>query len=91
MTHDIRPFADEHRAWTRALLAERWAGPRIVTRGHVHPADLLPGFVAHMEDRPAGLVTYHLSGDRCEIVSLDSTAEGGGPGPNPLAAPGAPG
>lgn len=77
---DVRPLADGDRDWARALLAERWAGPRIVTRGRVHEADRLPGFVAHVDGRPAGLLTYRPAGDDCEIVSLDATAEGCGVG-----------
>ncbi len=77
---DIRPLEDDQRGWARALLAERWAGPRIVTRGRVHRADLLAGFVAHADGNPSGLVTYRLAGEACEIVSLDSLAEGRGIG-----------
>ena len=80
MKHDIQPFTDEHRAWARALLTKSWAAPRVVTRGRLHQADLLPGFVAHVDDRPVGLATYHISGDGCELVTLDSTAPGGGIG-----------
>jgi hypothetical protein len=85
--HDILPFADEHRAWDRALLTERRAGSRVMIRGHHHQADLLPGFVAHVGDRPVGLVACHVSGDRCEIASLTSTAEEGGIGTAPATRP----
>ena len=41
-----------------------------------HPVDL-PGFVAELDGNVAGLVTFHIAGDRiagdvCEIVTLDS-------------------
>jgi ribosomal protein S18 acetylase RimI-like enzyme len=80
MTHDIRPFTDEHRTWARALLAGNWGAARVVTRGRLHQADLLPGFVACVDGRPVGLATYRISGDACELVTLDSNSEGGGIG-----------
>jgi len=62
------------------LLQEWWAGPKIMTRGKVHYADKLPGFVAVQEERPAGLVTYRIDGTGCEIVTMNSLAEGKGIG-----------
>lgn len=76
----IRPLGDTDRQWVASLLGKRWASPRIVTRGRVHQADRLPGFIAEVEDRPAGLLTYCIEGDACEIVSLDSLIEGMGIG-----------
>lgn len=35
---------------------------------------------------PVGLVTFHIAGDGCEIVSLDSPREGVGVGSAPIAA-----
>ena len=46
-----------------------------MTRGQVHQADRLPGFVAELDGRPAGLLTYHLGERECEVVSLDSLRE----------------
>jgi GNAT superfamily N-acetyltransferase len=62
------------------LLEERWGSPRIVTRGRVHDADRLPGFVAVSRDQPIGLSTHHIVKDECELVSLDSLAEKRGVG-----------
>jgi ribosomal protein S18 acetylase RimI-like enzyme len=77
---EIRPFAPEHRDWARALLAERWGSARIVTRGRLHQADALPGFIALADGRPAGLVTYLVEGDACEVVTLDACESGAGVG-----------
>jgi GNAT superfamily N-acetyltransferase len=62
------------------LLEEHWHGPRIVTRGRVHQADRLPGFVAEERRQPVGLVTYHIEQSQCEVVSLNSLREGMGIG-----------
>ncbi len=76
----IRPLGEADRRWAARLLGERWASPRIVTRGRVHQADRLPGFIAEVDGRPAGLLTYCIKGEACEIVSLDSLIEGTGIG-----------
>jgi GNAT superfamily N-acetyltransferase len=62
------------------VLAERWHSPRIVTRGRIHQADELPGFVAETVAGLMGLVTYRCEADQCEIVSLDSLVERRGVG-----------
>ncbi len=76
----IRPINKEDRTWVKNLLEEWWAGPKIVTRGRVHYADNLPGFVATLGGKPAGLVTYRIYGNECEIVTMNSLVEGRGIG-----------
>jgi len=36
----------------------------------------LPGFIAEVDNRPVGLLTYHVEDDQCEVVSLNSLREG---------------
>ncbi|HUU44668.1 MAG TPA: GNAT family N-acetyltransferase, partial [Acidobacteriota bacterium] len=76
----IRNARNSDRAWMAALLRERWGSTRIVTRGCVHDADRLSGFVAETGGKPIGLATYRLAADACEIVSLDSLRQGIGVG-----------
>lgn len=76
----IMPRNDGNRSWARSLLIERWQDVVIVTRGIAHRADELPAFAAELESRLAGLITFRISGDECEIVSLDSTQERRGVG-----------
>jgi GNAT superfamily N-acetyltransferase len=68
------------RAWVTNLLKEWWAGPVIITRGKIHQADQLPGFVAIQKEKPIGLITYKIIGEQCEIISLNSLLEGKGAG-----------
>lgn len=82
----IQSIQEELRTWVRNTLTKRWESAQIVTRGIVHQADQLPGFIAWLEGMPAGLVTYHVSGKACEIVSLDSLVEGRGIGSALIAA-----
>jgi GNAT superfamily N-acetyltransferase len=46
----------------------------------IHQAVQLPGFVAFINNMPAGLVTYHIVSQEFELVTLDSLAEGRGVG-----------
>ncbi len=66
------PIDLRDRAWVASLLEQRWKSTRVVTRGVVHQADTLPGFIARLEELPQGLVTCNIVGTECEIVSLDS-------------------
>jgi len=76
----IRPSNEGDKAWVSSLLEELWGSTSIVTRGKIHKTAELPGFLAIQENVPVGVVTYHLDGKDCEIVSLNSTIEGMGIG-----------
>jgi GNAT superfamily N-acetyltransferase len=82
----IRPKTEADVPAIRALLAARWHGPRIVTRGRVHQADALPALTAESAGQLVGLATYRIDADACELVSLDSLVEGRGIGAALLAA-----
>lgn len=68
------------RGWVESTLRERWGSTRIASRGRLHDAALLPGFVAELGGERAGLLTYRLDGDELEVVTLDSLVEGRGIG-----------
>jgi len=46
---------------------------RVVSRGRMHQADQLPGFLGLHEQEPAALLTYHIAGDELEVVTLHAT------------------
>ena len=71
----IRSLEKEDKPWVAGLLEEWWAGPQVVTRGRLHLADGLPGFIAIMDRQPAGLITYRIDGEECEIVTMNSLVE----------------
>ncbi len=77
---DVRRFGAEDLAWALALLQERWGESRVVSRGQIHHADRLPGFVAWRGDERQGLATYRVSGGTCELVTLDALVRGEGIG-----------
>jgi N-acetylglutamate synthase-like GNAT family acetyltransferase len=76
----VRAVTPEDKEWVVQLLEKWWAGPEIVTRGKVHRADEMPGFIAMAEGKPAGLVTYRIENDACEITSMNSLVQRQGTG-----------
>ncbi|MBC8507935.1 MAG: GNAT family N-acetyltransferase [Anaerolineales bacterium] len=72
---DITPIQENDQEWFAKLLVERWDSPKVVSRGQLHHADQLPGFVAWSQDKPVGVITYHTVGIQCEIVTINSLHE----------------
>jgi len=68
---NIRPLERDDCAWVARFTREQWHAEFAVVHGAIFRPDELPGFVA-LDDNPIGLITYHLDGDACEIVSLNS-------------------
>lgn len=68
----IRPINSNDRDWVLQFITEHWGADMIVAHGVIYYPHTLPGFVAIQEEEKVGLVTYHIEGDNCEIVSLDS-------------------
>ena len=78
--HEIRELTNADHAWVRQILVQHWHSTTVVSRGHIHQADVLPGFVALRKGERLGLVTYHVANKECEIVTLNSLVEGKGVG-----------
>jgi GNAT superfamily N-acetyltransferase len=76
----IKELNDQYRSWAHNLLTERWGSHFVVSRGRVYEADRLPGFVAFIEGKPKGLLTYRIINEECEVVTLDSLIGGIGIG-----------
>ena len=68
----VRPVRAEDRDWIRRFVAERWGAEVVVARGVLYRPHELAGIVAEGDGGPIGLLTYQISGDACEIVTLDS-------------------
>ena len=81
MSHlELRPLSDADRSWLTGFMTERWGVPLAAGGGRLHRLDALPGIVAMDGERVAGVVTYLVEGERCEIVSIDAVPEGKGTG-----------
>jgi GNAT superfamily N-acetyltransferase len=74
------------RPWITGFLRQAWAGPAVVTRGKIHRADELPGFLAARDGAPVGLATYRIEANQCEIITFNSMEENAGVGTALLAA-----
>jgi ribosomal protein S18 acetylase RimI-like enzyme len=75
MRFEIRELHDYDRDWVCHVLQVLWGATLIVSRGHVHHADQLPGFLAVGAGVPLGLLTFHIAGDQCEVVTLNALVE----------------
>lgn len=76
----IRPTVEDDRAFIREFITCHWHGEAIVAHGVIfYPAEL-PGFLAVDNDRVAGLITYQIQNNQCEIITLNSLLHGHGIG-----------
>ncbi len=86
MAIDIQPITESDREWVRAFLWREAGHTRMVTRGWLHQCDELPGFIGRVDGERAGLVTVHINGRDCEVVTLHTAVPGRGLGSALLAA-----
>jgi len=68
----IRPVRASDYDWIAAFLVEQWGSAKVISRGNIHYANTLPGLVAAIDEQPAGLATYSIENDQCELVTLNS-------------------
>lgn len=76
----VLPLKSEDRAWADALIEEHWGSTRVISRKKAYDISTLPGFVADVEGKKAGLATYRFDGDECELMTLNSLIEDAGVG-----------
>jgi GNAT superfamily N-acetyltransferase len=68
----IRPISESDRPLLSWLVAELWGSELVAVHGAVlRPAEL-PGFIAERSRRVVGLLTYQVTGDTLEIVTLNA-------------------
>lgn len=80
MKIELTPLRPAMKEQVRQFVRSRWGAEKIVSRGQVHQAGLLPGFAYVRRGEICGLVTYRIEGRECEIVTLDSLHRGRGVG-----------
>jgi GNAT superfamily N-acetyltransferase len=71
----ISELSDDDRVWVKERTELLFGGHFVVSRQEVHDPHKLPGFIATEGKERVGLVTYHISGDDCEIVTVDSLCQ----------------
>lgn len=77
---EIREVKPDDRQWIKDLLTKRWRSAKIITRGKIHNALNLPGLAAVSGEKPAGLLTYRVENNECEIITFDAIEQGKGVG-----------
>ncbi|MEW9555223.1 GNAT family N-acetyltransferase [Nonomuraea sp. NPDC050783] len=82
MTLSVRPIGPGDRESVSAVLRESWGGTTVVAlgRGELVDASVLPGFVAELDGRLAGVVTYGERDGAVEIITIDAVIPGVGAG-----------
>lgn len=76
----IRALESADREMVLQFTIEHWGADKVIAHGVTYFPHTLPGFVATTNGEIAGLLTYHLEGNECEIVTLDSLREAQGIG-----------
>ena len=77
----IRPVENEDREWILDLINASWGNGPVVVHQELFYPHRLPGFLAYLtKTQLIGLVTYRISGEVCEVVTLKSLVENQGVG-----------
>ena len=69
---EIRPINSNDAEKVAAIMRQHWGSTRVVSRGRVHYPEKLPGFVAIVDHKSVGLLTYNIKDTDCEIGSLST-------------------
>lgn len=72
---EIQKISKDMQEEIERFMVENWGSTMMVSRGHLHELNKLPGFIAVEDGEIKGIVTYTVTCKGCEIVSLDSFAE----------------
>jgi len=72
---DIQPLAEPDRTWAAQIEA-----PVVARLGELVDLTQLSGFIALLDGQRAGLASYAVRGDECELVTIRSLREGIGVG-----------
>jgi ribosomal protein S18 acetylase RimI-like enzyme len=76
----VRPLGDDDQRWKEETLRRAWGSTAVARLGVLVDAAALPGLMAVVDGRPAGLLTWDRHGDDIEVVTLQAENEGGGVG-----------
>jgi N-acetylglutamate synthase-like GNAT family acetyltransferase len=66
--------------WVRKHTRQYWGDEMVVAHGVIYYPAELPGFIAESTNNPIGLATYSISGEECELVSIETDITGNGIG-----------
>src|SRR5262249_41327768 len=82
----VRAIESGDRDWVRSFLEQHFGSTKVVSRGVLHQADDLQGFIALLRGEPKALLTYCVRNRELEVVTLHAAIAGRGFGSRLLAA-----
>lgn len=74
----VRELQPHEAGWAAEHYAAYWAAPQVVRRGGLVDLRALPAFVAELDGERAGIATYAIRGDSCELASMIALVAGVG-------------
>lgn len=77
---EIRKIEASDLEFVTHILIKSWNSVEVVSKGKIHDASKLKGFIAIVDNKPCGLTTFDINKNECELVTLDSILEGHGAG-----------
>lgn len=80
MAIEVRALEPRDHEWVANFLVAQAGSTRVVSRGRLHHADQLPGFLALADGTPGGLLTYRVADRELEVVTLHAAHPGRGLG-----------
>ncbi len=80
MNFTLHPICPADAEWVMVFVVEHWGDEIIVIHDQIFTPHTHPGFFAHVDGELAGLITYRLDSDSCEILTLNSQLPGQGVG-----------
>src|SRR5919204_2180627 len=83
---DVRPLRPRTAEAIAGILESSWGGTTVVVHAAVYDALDLPALLAEQDGRIVGLLTYLVSDQGLEVVSMDATVRRSGTGTALLAA-----
>ncbi|MCA9925473.1 MAG: GNAT family N-acetyltransferase [Anaerolineales bacterium] len=75
MSIEVKPITPGDHVWVMQFLEETAHSLRVVSRGVLHQPEMLPGFIGLHNGKPGALLTYHITHNELEVVTLHSAIE----------------
>ncbi|HPF70726.1 MAG TPA: GNAT family N-acetyltransferase [Candidatus Krumholzibacteria bacterium] len=71
----VAPLSDDDRKWVQERTELLFGGDFVVSRDEVHDPHCLPGFIACEGRERVGVATYNITGEDCEVVTIDALCQ----------------
>jgi len=75
-----RKVSEKDKEWIESFIKSSWGSDLIVVHYDIYYPRELKGFIAELNGQKAGLVTYKIKNEVCEIITLNSIIENKGIG-----------